>query len=223
VGLALVLTGILEAMVYLAHEGRWASITQPDGGLLSIPLVVSFFTLLGMRAAFEFPAELPANWIFQITEESHGRMCLARARKTMIAVAIVPPFVVSFAVYAKLWGPIASLLAVLFGVFLCLILTELLLYSSQKIPFTCSHFPGKTSLSLTGAIGCLVFAFCAYAMALLEKWLFHGPVAWIVAVGAEIIILNCIMVNRNRSFTNGLPVQYEDKPLPVVQTLGLNP
>ena len=62
----------------------------------------------------------------------------------------------------------------------------------------------------------------AYAMALFEKWLFHEHVAWIVALGAEIIILNCIMVYRNRSFTNGFPVQYEDKLLPVVQTLDLN-
>jgi hypothetical protein len=59
-------------------------------------------------------------------------------------------------------------------------------------------------------------------MALLEKRLFHEHVAWIVALGAEIIILNCIMVFRNRSFTNGLGVQYEDKPLPIVQTLNLN-
>jgi hypothetical protein len=149
-------------------------------------------------------------------------MCLAGARKAMIAVAIVPPFVVSFAVYANLWGPVSSLLAVLFGVFLCLILTELLLYSSRKIPFTCSHFPGKTSLSLIGAIGCLVFASCAYAMALLEKWLFQEPIVWIVALGAEIIVLNRLMVYRNRSFTHGLGVQYEETPLPVVQTLDLN-
>ena len=177
VGLGLVLTGILTATVYLAHRSLWASITQPDGGLLSIPLIVSFFTLVGMRSAFEFPAELPANWIFQITEEGNGRMCLAGTRKALIAVAIVPAFVVSFAVYAKLWGPISSLLTVLFDIFLCLILTELLLYSSRKIPFTCSHFPGKTNLSLIGALGCLLFAFCAYAMASLEKGLFHESVS----------------------------------------------
>jgi hypothetical protein len=222
VGLALVLTGILTAMVYVAHGDLWASLTQPGGGLLSIPLVVSFFTLVGMRAAFELPAELPANWIFQITEESNGRLCLAGARKAMIAVAIVPPFVVSFTVYAKLWGLISSLLTAFFGVFLCVILTELLLYSSQKIPFTCSHFPGKTNLSLIGAIGCLGFAFCAYALALLEKWMFHEYAAWILALGVEFVILHRIMIQRNRSFTNGLGVQYEDKPLPVVQTLDLS-
>jgi hypothetical protein len=130
--------------------------------------------------------------------------------------------VVSFTVYAKLWGLISSLLTAFFGVFLCVILTELLLYSSQKIPFTCSHFPGKTNLSLIGAIGCLGFAFCAYALALLEKWMFHEYAAWILALGVEFVILHRIMIQRNRSFTNGLGVQYEDKPLPVVQTLDLS-
>jgi hypothetical protein len=105
---------------------------------------------------------------------------------------------------------------------LCLILTELLLYSSRKIPFTCSHFPGKTNLSLIGAIGCLAFALCAYAMALLEKRLFQEPTVWIVAVAVELVVLNRIIVYRNRSFTNGLGIQYEDKPLPTVQILDLN-
>ena len=114
------------------------------------------------------------------------------------------------------------LLTVLFGIFLCLILTELLMYCSRKIPFTCSYFPGKTNLSLIGAIGCLVFAFFAYAMALLEKRLFQEPTVWIAALGIELVILNRIIVHRNRSFASGLGVQYEDMTLPTVQTLDLN-
>lgn len=224
VGLALVLAEILEPVVYSAHGDLSAAIGRPSPALLWIPLVVSVFALLGMRAAFDFPAELPANWIFRITEENNGRMCMAGARKAMIAVAILPLFAMSFAVYAELWGPVASLLTVLFDVFLALILMELILYSSRKIPFTCSHLPGKVNAMLMAAIGGLVLAFCAYARAALgnEKRTFQEHVVWIAALGAEIIILNRIMVHRKHAFANSPGIEYEDKPLPAVQTLDLN-
>ena len=37
-------------------------------GMLEIPLTLSFFAISGLRAAFNFPAELRANWIFQVCE-----------------------------------------------------------------------------------------------------------------------------------------------------------
>ncbi len=45
---------------------------------------------------------------------------------------------------------------------------------------------------------------------------------WAVAVAAGLVILNRIVARRNRSFANGLAVEFENKPLPTVQTLDLN-
>lgn len=222
VGLGLALMGILEMMVHSVHGSLWAAIGRPDKALLSIPLIISFFTLVGMRAAFGFPAELRANWIFQITDEGSGSTCLAGVRKAMITLAVIPLSALTLLVYALLWDLRASLLAVLFGSLLSLILTELLLYSFRKIPFTCSHLPGKANLPLMGAIYWLVFAFYAYLMASLEKWMFNEPVAWIVVLGIEVIILNRIIAHRNRSLARGPGVEYEDQPIPAVQTLGLS-
>jgi hypothetical protein len=222
VGAAFALLGILEMMVHSAHGSLWASIARPDEALLSIPLIVSFFTLVGMRAAFGFPAELDANWIFRITEENNGRECLAGVRKAMIALAIVPLFALVLVVYSALWGFAVSVLTSLFGILLALILVELLLYSYHKIPFTCSHLPGKLNLPLTGAIYWFVFAFYAYSMASLEEWMFHVPVAWIVVLGMEAVILNRLMAHRKRALAAGQGVEYEDRPVPAVQTLDLN-
>lgn len=222
VGLALALMGVLELMVHSAHGGLWATIARPNEALLSIPLIVSFFTLVGMRAAFGFPAELRANWIFQITEEDSGRICMAGARKAMIALVIVPIFASTLIVYALLWDLISSLLTVLFGILLSLMLMELLLCTFRKIPFTCSHLPGKANLPLMGAIYWLIFAFYAYLMASLEKWMFHEPVARIVVLGIELILLRRIVTHRKRTLADGLGVEYEDPPVPAVLTLDLN-
>ena len=222
VALAIVLEGIVEAMIRLAHGKFWASIPHLAGGLLLIPLVVSFFALVGMRSAFELPAELPANWTFRITEEDNARQLLNGARKAMVAVAVIPVFVVSFPVYVELWGPMASLLRVLFGVLLSLILAELLMQSYAKIPFTCSRCPGKPTLSLIGAIGCVIFALCAYAMAFAEKRMFHEPAASAGALVVELAVLIAIIVHRKRPSYQNPGIEYEDKPLPAVQTLDLN-
>jgi hypothetical protein len=221
VGVALALMGILEMMVHSAHGNLLAAVTRPNEALLAIPLVLSFFTLVGMRAAFGFPAELGANWIFQITEESNGRKCLDGVRKAMIALAIAPLFALTLAFYALLWGLAASLLAVVFGILLSLILVELLLCSFRKIPFTCSHLPGKTNLPLMGAVYWLIFTFYAYSMASLETWMFKEPGAWAVAIAIEVFALVQAIIYRNRLFTR-LEVEFEDKPVPAVQTLDLN-
>jgi hypothetical protein len=222
VGLALALIGILGIMVHSAHGNIWIAISRPTEALLSIPLIASFFTLVVMRAAFGFPAALPANWIFQITDESNGRKCLAGARKAMIVLAIVPLFSLTLIVYADLWGFVTSLLTVLFGTLLSLILMELLLFNFHKIPFTCSHLPGKANLPIMGAIYCLVFAFYAYSTASLETWMFHEPVAWIVVLGMELFALNRIVTYRKHSLAGGRGVEYEDSPVSAVLTLDLN-
>jgi hypothetical protein len=222
VGVAFALLGIMEMMTHSAEPSLWAFAARPDKALLSIPLIVSFFTLVGMRAAFDFPAELPANWIFQITDQKSGKDCLSGVRKAMIAIAIIPLFAVVLVVYSALWGFAASLLTSLFGALLALILVELLLYSYHKIPFTCSHLPGKLNLPLTGALYWIVFSCYAYSMASLEEWMFHVPVVWIVVLGIELVVLNRLMARRKRALAAGQGVEYEDRPIPAVQTLGLN-
>jgi hypothetical protein len=222
VGLAIVTIDFLVIMMNASHGYFWASITRSGEALLAIPLVLSFFTLVGMQAAFGFPAEFGANWIFRITEQDSGRKCLAGARKAMIIVAVVPLFAAGFVAYLELWGLATSLMTTAVGVLVSLILVEPLLYSERTIPFTCAHQPGKSSLPLAGRA--IWFAFGVYVLSLasLEKWVFEEHAAWAVAVVAGIIILSSIVTHRNRSFASGLAVEFENKPLPTVQTLDLN-
>ncbi|MDE3178336.1 MAG: hypothetical protein KGM47_01645 [Acidobacteriota bacterium] len=222
VGLGIVLVGLLEMTVHSTHGNLWAAFSRPSEALLSVPLVVSFFSLSGMRIVFGFPAELKANWIFQIADEGDGGNCLAGVRKAMIAVAVAPVFAVIFVVYPVLWGVFTSLLTVLFGILMSLILIEILLYSFRKIPFTCSYLPGKANLPALGALCWVAFAIYAYSAASLEKWMLHEPVAWIVGVGVEFAILARIVAIRNRLFANGFNFQYEDDQPPAVQSLHLD-
>jgi hypothetical protein len=222
VGLAIVLLASLVMMANAAHGYAWTSITRSGETLLALPMVISFFALLGMAASFGFPAELGANWIFRITEQDSGRKCMAGVRKAMIVVAVVPLFASGFVVYSEFWGPAAALKAIVVGVVVSLILVEPLSYSQRKIPFTCACQAGKPTLPVTDRVAWLALALYIFSMASLQQWVFQKPLMWAVAVAAGLGILNRIVARRNRSFANGLAVEFEDKPLPAVQTLDLN-
>ncbi|HET7099801.1 MAG TPA: hypothetical protein VFJ52_01515, partial [Terriglobia bacterium] len=222
VGLAIVMMAFLVMMSNAAHGYFWASISHSGEALLAIPMVISFFALLGMAAAFGFPAELGANWIFRITEQDSGKNSMAGARKAMILIAVVPLLATGFVVYSEFWGLAASLKAIAIGVLASLILVEPLLYSERKIPFTCAYQPGKSSLPVADRVTWLALALYIFSMASLQEWAFQKPLMWAVAVATGLVILNRIITHRNRSFTTGLAVEFENKPLPAVQTLDLN-
>lgn len=222
VGLAIVATAMVVMAYHSVPENLWAVFKQPSHALISIPMVIGFFALLGLRAAFGIPAELPANWVFRMTEEKCGRNCLAGARKAMIVLAVVPLFAVTFVVYAVLWKPLPSAMLALTGILLSLILVEPLLYSERQIPFTCAHQAGKSNLPLVGADSWLVLALYVYTMALFGPQIFHERILWAVALAAEAVALNRLIARRNSSFNSGLGIDYEGKPEPVIQSLDLN-
>lgn len=222
VGLAIVATAMVVMAYHSVHENLWAVFKQPSQALISIPMVMGFFALLGLSATFELPAELPANWIFRITEENNGRNCLAGARKAMIVLAVVPLFAASFVIYAELWGPLPSAMLALTGILLSLILVEPLLFSERKIPFTCAHQAGKSNIPLAGPDSWLVLVLYGYTTALFGPRIFHERILWAVALAAEAVALNRLIARRNRSFADGFGVDFEGKPEPLIQSLDLN-
>jgi hypothetical protein len=63
-----------------------------DWSLLRLPLILSFILISGLRAAFNFPSDLRANWAFQVSETSESRAYVRATRKWMVTCAIAPLF-----------------------------------------------------------------------------------------------------------------------------------
>src|ERR1019366_7742267 len=55
----------LPAVIRIGTQPGAPILSFHAAGLLSVPLTLSFFAVSGLRVAFNFPAELRANWIFQ--------------------------------------------------------------------------------------------------------------------------------------------------------------
>ena len=221
-GSALAAFGLLEVLVYRECPSIRAILYQPNQALLAIPLTLSFFLLSGMRVVFTIPAELRANWVFQIAEDENRLDVFAGVRKVMIVRAALL-LVVLLPIYAFLWGWGPACQQLIFSLMLSLILVELLLINFRKIPFTCSYQPGKANMTLLGVLYWLAFTTYAYTMAALERRLLQDDLTWMAFLVLMILLLGGLVVWRKDSLTGNSRIVYEDLPNPEVQTLGLGP
>ena len=208
---------VLEGMAALLMRTGSRAAAGIQVALYSMPLVLSFFLLSGLRVIFPMPAELRANWIFQLAEDEHRRALLAGVRKAVLALAIVPLFAALFLLYWYLWGWPGATLHMLFGAMLSWLLLEAMLYSFAKVPFTCSYHPGKVNLPTLGLAYFLAFLVYAYAIASFEQWLLQAPVRMLVFLAMASGAL--ILCNVYRPDTG--PLLFEDEPEPEVRTLGI--
>jgi hypothetical protein len=139
---------MLNSALITGVATRWA------GGLPGLlrficlywPLGFSFIVLAGFRHAFSLPADLPANWLFRLTE-SHGRRAwMSALERFMIGCVIVPIHALTLPIAASvLTWPVAARMTSL-ELLVSLTAFEALFYSWQQLPFTCSYAPGKRTL-----------------------------------------------------------------------------
>ena len=194
----------------------------PDG-LLTLPLTLSFVLVSGLRSAFNFPSELSANWTFQMAELFPARHYLAATRKWIVWSAIVPLFLLLAGMeFARFAWPVA-LFHLSFGILLSLFLVEVLFAGFRKVPFTCSHLPGKVNLVFLGVIYIFGFTLYSRSTARLELWLTARPAVAAIFLTVGAAAFAAIVYRRGRGARSVAPLDYEDRVDPAVRSLGLSP
>jgi hypothetical protein len=190
-------------------------------GLLVLPLSLSFFLVSGLRAAFNVPAELRANWVFQITESDERAGHLAATRKWIVFAGILPLFALLAPIEFLHWPPAAALFHLAFGVALSLVLLQFMFHSFRKTPFTCSYFPGKTNLIVLGIVYLFGFTTYSWSMVGIEQALLAHPgrIPLFFAAAAAVVVL--LSRRRNGELKRGFVLDYEDAPDPVVRSLNI--
>ena len=191
--------------------------------LLRIPLMLSFVLITGLRAAFSFPAELNANWGFQISDTNHASDCLNAVRKWTLVCGVIPLFLLLVPAELQFlpWSDVVF--QSLYGITLSLLLTEAMLSGFRKIPFTCGYLPGKNNLVLVVAlyVGSLAL-YSSNLMTNLESRLMTNPVNAAEFFGAALSLWVALWKWRGRAGTNG-ELDYDGDTDPMVRTLGLTP
>ncbi len=111
--------------------------------ILYWPLGLSVVLLAGMRHVFRLPAELPANWIFRLTETQGRKQWMQAVERFVLCYAVLPLYALLFPVAVRTVGWSVALRITALQVLLTLTLFEILFYGWQQLPFTCSYEPGK--------------------------------------------------------------------------------
>jgi hypothetical protein len=187
--------------------------------LLAIPLVLSFFLLLGIRTLANVPAALEANWVFQLTERTPRRHYYAGVRKAIFFEALVPLFVLVYAFHCFLWGWKPALQHALYGLAASVVLLELFFLRFPKIPFTCTYVPGKAKVHLYWLPYVIGFYLYVSLLSSLERFLFAFPryfINYYVICG---VVFAGLRLYENLIFYRRQPFVFEEEPEPVMISL----
>jgi len=183
------------------------------------PLACSVVILNGFRHVLSIPAELRANWIFQITESQGRAEWMSAVERFVMAYAVAPIYLILFPVAGYVLGwPMAFRMTVL-QLLVSLSLFELLFHSWQKLPFTCSYIPGRRPLvgivaGYTGVL-CAIVPMVSVMIAVASQVSFLFPV-YLLNFGALWVWLR----RRRREGWGEARLIYEDTPA-VVTDLGI--
>ena len=157
-GLVLASQALLDAFED-AKSWREAALS-PDA--LSIPFILAFLIIVGLRIVFEIPAELRSNWIFQLMLDPDGQECAGLARRVILILVLPALVVVAFPGYVYLEGWAVASLHTLLAVTWAVLLTNIVLIRFRKLPFTCT-LPVFKQHSFVTLISC-GFGFLLYAV-----------------------------------------------------------
>jgi hypothetical protein len=180
--------------------------------------ILLVFLMIGARHLFSIPVELKANWAFQITEREGRREWLRAVDRFVLCPGAMAVLILPFPLEAYLLGWRAVAESALFAVF-AMLCYEGIFSSWEKLPFTCSHLPGKTpawilALYLLG----LLVALPTVNWLLLEC-LYH-PAAFVVVL--TILLAGWARLHAiRREGWGDLRLKYEESPDPAIHGLNL--
>ncbi len=170
----------------------------PSEDLLSIPFILSFCIIVGIRLAFEIPSDLRANWVFALWIDPDTLQTRPIARKVLLTFSLLPLIPICFAGSWILWGFSVALLHTVVFAACTVALVELLLLRFRKIPFTCSYPPFQSHSALIFVAYLFGFVLFSTYLPELEFWSVADPWRAIVFIPLVAIILLSIYFYRKQ-------------------------
>jgi hypothetical protein len=207
VGVALVLSVIVPTAL---HSGL-AGFAKPESLLLSLPLVLMFMTLVGMRSVIRIPVEIRANWIFRLAEPARRAAAIGGVGAAMTIAAVLPIVTLAFGSAWLLWGPAVAIRHAAYCAALGLLLTHALLLRLDKVPFTCMYYPGSSRLRLLWPVYLTVFSTYAFTMGRIEASLLERDGPFLAAVSILLAATAALVIARRMLLHRSTGLRFEER------------
>jgi hypothetical protein len=182
-GIAVVLITILATIV---RHGM--SLDRPAISLLSMPLAVMFFFVIGLRAACAVPTDLDANWVFRLVDPGTRRATSA-TRVCLLLYGVAPPMLLTLCAEIVRGWPLHVIVSLAtLQAAAGFLLVEGVLYRWTKVPFASAHAADPETVRSGWVIGIVTMALFSFAGAALQAAVLSSTVgiAWYVAAHASI-------------------------------------
>jgi hypothetical protein len=189
--------------------------------VLALQTVVWMVLLAGFRNAVRVPAELKANWIFQIAGAGDERRYLAGVKRAAIVAIPGTVLLALWPVHAWLFGSRAALAHLGVGLLASIVFAEALFSGFRKIPFASTYLPGG-NLKTLGPIMVLLFLFVVSAFAWLERVALQTDRGTLMLLGClAIAFAGCRVLDLWRR-RGRAAIEFDEAPEPATQWLGLS-
>jgi hypothetical protein len=206
----------ISLAVNFATAVRAGKMVLSEDGARAFPFLIAFFVISGFRAVFQFPAELGSNWLFRITEARWAEISRSVTRKRVLVSGLGPVLLLLLPAEIGIWGGWRAPLHAVFQLAAGALLIELMFWTFDKVPFTCSYFPGRTNLSILFLLYLYGFTTYSFQMADLELAIEQRVLYGIVFFTAAAVLLTLSW----RRHPAASAVRF-DASEPVIQTLDL--
>ena len=174
--------------------------------------------LVGFRHAIRVPAELRANWGFQLAWQGQDRQFLAGARRAALIALAGPALTAVFVLDTLVLGPGLAFAHALLGAAGAVVFLEALMVGYDKVPFTCTYLPSENMKAL-GPLYFAMFLIGASNFGRMESIALAGgdPTRLLLTLVATFAPFRVYAVTHHRL----APVDFDEAPA-TTQKLGLN-
>jgi len=203
---------VASAVVPVAIRDGLAGFATPGIELVSAPLVIGFFSLVGMRVAIAIPIEPKANWVFRLCEPSDRVAAMNGVRTAMLLVGVVPTALIALMTAGALWGAWPAFVHTSICALMGWLLVEILMMGLAKLPFTCTYFPGTSRFGTLWPLYLTGFVSYSYTVAAWEVEFFahrRALTIFIVVVASAIAMLT-VRRHRHLAALSGFSYHGED-------------
>ena len=213
---------VVASRTLFAAFNSTGSSPLPSADVLSIPFILCYCLVVGIRFVFDVPAHLQANWIFRLLLNRSIEESAALARRVILCFALPCVVLVAFPFYLRCWGWTVALVHLGVVKIWVVLLTEVFLVGFRKLPFTCTYPLFRHSavvVAITYVFG--YFAFTAIT-AELESEAFLSPARGIVSLAISLGVWYAVLRIRKNLTEVDEPLVFEDIPAPAFDLLHLS-
>ena len=226
IAIAAALGVAIISVAIVSREGGLAELRAPRTVVLWIPIVIGYWIVVGLRAAFVVPTELRAAWAFRVHAQIPSPSFWSGVRAAMFAFAIGPALVVNAIVIVPLLGWRIAAIHALIVILAIAVTVQFASLLVEGVPFTRAYPPGHAKLKTRWQWYLLGMWAIAYLpvrreMAVLND---QGGLAVLVAQGlAVIVVLETAGRYRARKWTLPPEPDFDDTDPESLTFLNLGP